>query len=68
MHSRHSGTPAPTLTNGGDRINELAWNSFAAFINSEGDEFLSEPTEDDYLRDALALIYYNILYSLRWIV
>ena len=49
---------APTsLAN--DRVNEAAWRSFAAFINSgssgdpseeSGDSFKDEPDQDDYIR------------------
>ena len=41
-----------------DRINELAWSSFAAYVNSGGDvnrfgavekSFSAEPTQEDYI-------------------
>ena len=41
-----------------DRINELAWSSFAAYVNSGGDvnsfgtvekSFSAEPSEEDYV-------------------
>ena len=47
-----------------DRINELAWSSFAAYVNSGGDpnsfaaagkSFSVEPTEEDYVN------YFNFL-------
>ena len=50
MHSDQSGNQVPIQTKEDDGNNELAWSSFAAFINSEGDEWPTEPTENDYLR------------------
>ena len=51
-----------------DRMQELAWNSFAAYVNSCGDvasfrtaerTFTAEPTEDDYVE------YFNFLSQVR---
>ena len=47
-----------TVAEKSDRIQQLAWNSFAAYVNSGGDAasfrtveraFTAEPTEDDYV-------------------
>ena len=55
---------ASSSTPKSDRINELAWSSFAAYVNSGGDvnrfgavekSFSAEPTEEDYVN------YFNFL-------
>ena len=65
-------TPATSLES--DRINELAWKSFAAFINSgssgdpsdpNGDTFKDEPDEDDYIRDRVIVISRSMMFKAK---
>ena len=51
--------PSPVPADAKTSNVELAWSSFAAFINSEGNEFSREPTEDDYLR------YFDFLWEVK---
>ena len=55
---------ASSSSENNDRINELAWSSFAAYVNSGGDassfaavekSFSAEPAEEDYVN------YFNFL-------
>ena len=59
-----SGKPTQIPDKGDNQINESAWNTFAAFINSEGDsDFPAEPTDGDYLRKAPGNMLFDLLMS-----